>query len=74
MSEPSTEFVTVEQVGEAIRKCVAAHPEYTSKKLLHPDAALLCDALGEMNYRKLTMVKRSALQDKHLDALMRWSE
>ncbi len=74
MAETCTEWVTIEQVGEAIRKCSASHPEYTSQRLLHPDAERLCEALAGMNCRRLSVIKRSAFQGEHLDALMRWLE
>lgn len=74
MSETSTEFVTIKQVGEAIRKCCKANPKYGAQKLLHPDAVLLCERFAEMNYRKLSSVKRSTFQGEHLEALIRWIE
>lgn len=74
MSETGTEFVTISQVGKAIEKCSAAHPEYTSQKLLHPDAERLCEALAGMNWRKLRSVKRGVFQGEHLEALVRWIE
>lgn len=67
-------MVTLEQLGEAIRKCSEAHPEYTSKKQLHPDAERLCEALAEMNYRRLSVMNKSVFQGVHLEALMRWLE
>ncbi|GAB4129840.1 MAG: hypothetical protein Fur0040_12480 [Sideroxydans sp.] len=67
-----SEMVTVEQLGDAIQRCAAANPEYTSQKLLHPDAERLCEALAGMNYRKLTAVKRDVFQGEHLEALLRW--
>ena len=70
--ERATEMVTVEQLGDAIQRCAAAHPEYTSQKLLHPDAERLCEALAGMNYRKLNAVKREVFQGEHLEALKRW--
>jgi hypothetical protein len=70
----ATEMVTVEQLGDAIQRCAAAHPEYTSQKLLHPDAERLCEALATMNYRKLSTVKREVFQGEHLEALLRWME
>jgi len=72
--ERATEMVTVEQLGDAIQRCAAAHPEYTSQKLLHPDAERLCEALAVMNYRKLNAVGRDVFQGEHLEALMRWTE
>jgi len=72
--ERATEMVTVEQLGDAIQRCAAAHPEYTSQKLLHPDAERLCEALAGMNYRKLNAVGRNVFQGEHLEALMRWTE
>ena len=72
--ERATEMVTVEQLGDAIQRCAAAHPEYTSQKLLHPDAERLCEALAVMNYRKLNAVGRNVFQGEHLEALMRWTE
>jgi len=72
--ERATEMVTVEQLGDAIQRCAAAHPEYTSQKLLHPDAERLCEALAGMNYRKLNAVGRDVFQGEHLEALMRWTE
>ena len=60
--ERATEMVTVEQLGDAIQRCAAAHPEYTSQKLLHPDAERLCEALAGMNYRKLNAVGRNVFQ------------
>lgn len=68
------ELVTIEQLGEAISKCAAAHPEYTSQKLLHPDSERLCEALAQMNYRKLSVVKRDVFQGEHQEALLRWIE
>lgn len=68
------ELVTLEQLGDAIQRCSAAHPEYTSQKLLHPDAERLCEALAGMNCRKLRTVKRSVFQGDHLEALVRWIE
>lgn len=65
-------MVTLEQLGEAIQKCSVAHPEYTSRKLLHPDAERLCEALAEMNSRRLSVMKKSVFQGEHLEALMRW--
>lgn len=60
MSRPLLhEWVSLEQLGKAIQKCSAAHPEYASQKLLHPDVERLCEALAGMNYRKLSAVKRS---------------
>ena len=70
--ERATEMVTVEQLGDAIQRCAVAHPEYTSQKLLHPDAERLCEALAGMNYRKLNAVKREVFQGEHLEALKRW--
>ena len=70
--ERATEMVTVEQLGDAIQRCAAAHPEYTLQKLLHPDAERLCEALAGMNYRKLNAVKREVFQGEHLEALKRW--
>jgi len=70
----ATEMVTVEQLGAAIQRCAAAHPEYTSQKLLHPDAERLCEALAGMNYRKLNAVGRDVFQGEHLEALLRWVE
>jgi len=70
----ATEMVTVEQLGDAIQRCAAAHPEYTSQKLLHPDAERLCEALAGMNYRKLNAVGRDVFQGEHLEALLRWVE
>lgn len=67
-------MVTLEQLGEAIQKCSVAHPEYTSRKLLHPDAERLCEALAEMNYRRLSVMNKSVFQGEHLEALMRWLE
>lgn len=67
-------MVTLEQLGEAIQKCSVAHPEYTSRKLLHPDAERLCEALAEMNCRRLSVMKKSVFQGEHLEALMRWLE
>ena len=72
--ERATEMVTVEQLGDAIQRCAVAHPEYTSQKLLHPDAERLCEALAGMNYRKLNAVGRDVFQGEHLEALMRWTE
>ena len=72
--ERATEMVTVEQLGDAIQRCAVAHPEYTSQKLLHPDAERLCEALAGMNYRKLNAVKREVFQGEHLEALKRWVE
>ena len=72
--ERATDMVTVEQLGDAIQRCAAAHPEYTSQKLLHPDAERLCEALAVMNYRKLNAVGRNVFQGEHLEALMRWTE
>jgi hypothetical protein len=72
MKATHTERVTLEQVGESIRKCSASHPENTSQKLLHPDAQRLCEALAEMNCLKLSVVKRSVFQGEHLEALVRW--
>ena len=72
--ERATEMVTVEQLGDAIQRCAAAHPEYTSQKLLHPDAERLCEALAGMNYRKLNAVGRDVFQGEHLEALLRWVE
>lgn len=74
MSAKPDGLVTIEQIGEAIRKCAVAHPEYTSQKLLHPDAERLCEALAEMNCRRLSVISKSVFQDEHLDALMRWIE
>jgi len=70
----ATEMVTVEQLGDAIQRCAAAHPEYTSQKLLHPDAERLCEALAGMNYRKLNAVGHDVFQGEHLEALLRWVE
>jgi|CryGeyStandDraft_13_1057135.scaffolds.fasta_scaffold78917_2 hypothetical protein len=70
----SHEWVSLEQLGEAIRKCSAAHPEYTAQRLLHPDAERLCEALAGMNYRKLNAVRRDVFQGEHLEALKRWVE
>jgi len=67
-------MVTVEQLGDAIHRCSAAHPEYTSRKLLHPDAERLCEVLGMMIYRKSNAVRRDMLQEEHLEALKRWGE
>ena len=72
--ERATDMVTVEQLGDAIQRCAAAHPEYTSQKLLHPDAERLCEALAGMNYRKLNAVGRDVFQGEHLEALLRWVE
>lgn len=68
----ATEMVTVEHLGDAIQRCAAAHPEYVSQKLLHPDAEMLCEALAAMNYRKLSAVKREVFEGEHLEALLRW--
>ena len=56
----SHEWVSLEQLGEAIRKCSAAHPEYTAQRLLLPDAERLCEALAGMNYRKLNTSRPTA--------------
>ncbi len=72
--QPATDIVTIEQLGDAIQRCAAAHPEYTSQKLLHPDAERLCEALAGMNYRKLSEVRRDVFQGEHLEALLRWVE
>jgi dihydroxyacid dehydratase/phosphogluconate dehydratase len=72
MANQSTETVSIEQIGRAIQRCSDAHPEYALRQRLHPDAGLLCEALAEMNWRKLKVVERSAFQDEHLEALLRW--
>jgi hypothetical protein len=66
--------VTLEQLGKAIQKCSEAYPDYTSRKLLHPDAERLCEALAEMNYRRLSVMNKSVFQGEHLEALRRWLE
>ncbi len=72
MANQSTETVSIEQLGRAIRRCSEAHPEFALRQRLHPDAGLLCEALSDMNWRKLKVVERSALQDEHKAALDRW--
>lgn len=74
LTQSDPDMVTLEQLGEAIRKCSEAHPEYTSQKQLHPDAERLCEALAEMNCRRLSVMKKSIFQGEHLEALMRWLE
>jgi len=73
-SQSDSGVVTLEQLGVAIRKCSEAHPEFTSRKLLHPDAERLCEALAEMNFRRLSVMNKSVFQGEHLKALVRWLE
>lgn len=66
------ETVTIEQIGEAIRRCAEANPEYTSQMLLHPDAEKLCEVLAVMNYWKINEIRCEALMEDQWKALLKW--
>ena len=64
--------VSYAEVQQAIARCVSAHPSTGKDLVLHRDASLLCDILGEMIYRRLDEIQASVIQGEHLVAFQRW--
>jgi hypothetical protein len=65
--------ITYQALQHAIERCITAHPASGRDLVLHPDASVLCDILGEMIYRRLDEIPEHVVQGEHRDAFERWA-
>ncbi|MEO1767942.1 DUF3717 domain-containing protein [Thiobacter aerophilum] len=70
--QPDRKHFSLDEIIEALNRCMQRHPPEGIEKRLHPDANLLAEIVGEMYWRKLDDIPVRAIQGEHLEALLKW--